>query len=235
PRASRTVPFVAKTLGSPIAKAAARIMAGETVEAAFADYGGKPDPRALKHIAVKESVFPFARFPGVDTLLGPEMRSTGEVMGLDTTYPMAFAKAQLGAGTDLPRKGTVFFSMKGDDKERVLDSARALAEAGFRVLATGGTCRYFQEHGVAAERINKVLQGRPHIEDAIKNRQVQLVFNTTAGQKAVSDSKSLRRAALMMKVPYFTTVNGINSATRAVLALREGDIAVKPLQDYFAE
>ncbi|MCO5135353.1 MAG: carbamoyl-phosphate synthase large subunit, partial [Phyllobacteriaceae bacterium] len=234
PRASRTVPFVAKTLGSPIAKAAARIMAGETVEAAFADYGGKPDPRALKHIAVKESVFPFARFPGVDTLLGPEMRSTGEVMGLDTTYPMAFAKAQLGAGTDLPRKGTVFFSMKGDDKGRVLDSARALAEAGFRVLATGGTCRYFQEHGVAAERINKVLQGRPHIEDAIKNRQVQLVFNTTAGQKAVSDSKSLRRAALMMKVPYFTTVNGINSATRAVLALREGDIAVKPLQDYFA-
>ena len=131
------------------------------------------------------------------------------------------------------RKGTVFFSMKGDDKGRVLDSARALAEAGFRVLATGGTCRYFQEHGVAAERINKVLQGRPHIEDAIKNRQVQLVFNTTSGQKAVSDSKSLRRAALMMKVPYFTTVNGINSATRAVLALKDGDIAVKPLQDYF--
>ncbi|WP_075996986.1 carbamoyl-phosphate synthase large subunit [Salaquimonas pukyongi] len=233
PRASRTVPFVAKTLGSPVAKAAARIMAGETVESAFADYGGKPDPRALRHIAVKESVFPFTRFPGVDTLLGPEMRSTGEVMGLDTTYPMAFAKAQLGAGTDLPRKGTVFFSMKGDDKGRVLESARELAEAGFQILATGGTCRYFNDHGVEAGRINKVLQGRPHIEDSIKNRQVQLVFNTTAGQKAVSDSKSLRRAALMMKVPYFTTVNGIKSATLAVLALREGDLAVKPLQDYF--
>ncbi|MCB1387147.1 MAG: carbamoyl-phosphate synthase large subunit, partial [Nitratireductor sp.] len=234
PRASRTVPFVAKTLGKPIAKVAARIMAGEKMDAAFADYGGKPDPRALKHIAVKESVFPFARFPGVDTLLGPEMRSTGEVMGLDTSYPMAFAKAQLGAGTDLPKKGTVFFSMQGDDKGRVLESARALREAGFNIIATGGTSRYFSEHGVACERINKVLQGRPHIEDAIKNRQVQLVFNTTSGQKSVSDSKSIRRAALTMKIPYFTTVNGINAATQAVLALRAGKMSVRPLQEYFA-
>jgi carbamoyl-phosphate synthase large subunit len=233
PRASRTVPFVAKTLGSPIAKVAARIMAGETIDEAFAGYGGRPDPRAIKHIAVKESVFPFARFPGVDTLLGPEMRSTGEVMGLDTTYALAFAKAQLGAGTDLPKKGTVFFSMKGDDKERVIQSARDLEAAGFAILATGGTCRYFVEHGVKCERINKVLQGRPHIEDAIRNRQVQLVFNTTGGQKAVSDSKSLRRAALMMKIPYFTTVNGINSATQAVLALKEGQMDVRPLQSYF--
>jgi carbamoyl-phosphate synthase large subunit len=233
PRASRTVPFVAKTLGSPIAKVAARIMAGETIEQAFAAYGGIPDPRAIKHIAVKESVFPFARFPGVDTLLGPEMRSTGEVMGLGTTYPIAFAKAQLGAGTDLPKKGTVFFSMQGNDKERVIQSARDLEAAGFSILATGGTCRYFVEHGVKCERINKVLQGRPHIEDAIRNRQVQLVFNTTGGQKAVSDSKSLRRAALMMKTPYFTTVNGINSATQAVLALREGALDVRPLQSYF--
>ena len=234
PRASRTVPFVAKTLGSPIAKVAARIMAGEKMAEAFAEYGGKPSPRALKHIAVKESVFPFARFPGVDTLLGPEMRSTGEVMGLDTSYPLAFAKAQLGAGTDLPKKGTVFFSMKGDDKGRVLESARALKEAGFRIMATGGTCRYFNEHGVETERVNKVLQGRPHVEDAIRNRQVQLVFNTSDGQKAVSDSKSLRRAALMMKTPYFTTVNGINAATEAVIALKQGELDVKPLQAYFA-
>jgi len=233
PRASRTVPFVAKTLGSPIAKVAARIMAGETIDAAFADYGKRPDPRALNHIAVKESVFPFARFPGVDTLLGPEMRSTGEVMGLDTTYALAFAKAQLGAGTDLPKKGTVFFSMKGDDKARVLESARELKAAGFDILATGGTYRFLNDNGVACLRINKVMQGRPHIEDAIRNRQVQLVFNTTGGQKTVSDSKSLRRAALMMKIPYFTTVNGINSATQAVLALREGKMEVKPLQSYF--
>ncbi|MGB7335605.1 MAG: carbamoyl-phosphate synthase large subunit [Salaquimonas sp.] len=233
PRASRTVPFVAKTLGSPIAKVAARVMAGETIADAFKGYGAIPNSRTLKHIAVKESVFPFARFPGVDTLLGPEMRSTGEVMGLDTTYAMAFAKAQLGAGTELPNKGTAFFSMKGDDKGRVLQSAKDLEAAGFKIMATGGTSRYFSDNGVNCERINKVLQGRPHIEDAIKNRQVQLVFNTTGGQKAVSDSKSLRRAALMMKVPYFTTVNGINSATQAVLALKHGQMEVRPLQDYF--
>ncbi len=233
PRASRTVPFVAKTIGSPIAKVAARIMAGEKLEDAFNAYGGIPDPRHLNHIAVKESVFPFSRFPGVDTLLGPEMRSTGEVMGLDTVYPLAFAKAQLGAGTELPRKGTVFFSMKGNDKERILESAHDLHNAGFKIIATGGTSRYLNEHGVPAERINKVLQGRPHIEDAIKNRQVQLVFNTTSGQKAISDSKSIRRAALMMKVPYFTTVNGINAATQAVLSLKDDGVVVKPLQEYF--
>jgi len=233
PRASRTVPFVAKTIGAPIAKIAARIMAGETLQQAAAAYGGLPDPRKLKHIAVKEAVFPFARFPGVDTLLGPEMRSTGEVMGLDADFAVAFAKAQLGAGERLPVAGTAFISVRDDDKARVLPAAKVLADAGFRLLATSGTARFLAENGLSAERINKVLEGRPHIEDAIRNRQVHLVVNTTEGQKALSDSKSLRRAALMMKVPYFTTTAGALAAAEAVTALKKGELTVRPLQGYF--
>ncbi len=233
PRASRTVPFVAKTIGRPIAKIAARIMAGETLEAAFEAYGGRPRPGPLGHIAVKEAVFPFARFPGVDTLLGPEMKSTGEVMGLDTDYALAFAKSQLGAGVDLPRSGTLFVSVRDEDKTRVLPSVKKLADEGFRVLATSGTARYLRENGVEAEKINKVLEGHPHIEDAIRNRQVQLVFNTTDGQKAVSDSKSLRRATLMQKVPYYTTMAGAAAVAEAIAALRAGSLEVRPLQGYF--
>ncbi len=233
PRASRTVPFVAKTIGAPIAKIAARIMAGEKLDEAVAAYGKKPDPRALKHIAVKEAVFPFARFPGVDTLLGPEMRSTGEVMGLDTDYALAFAKSQLGAGVDLPREGTVFVSVRDGDKDRILPAIRILADIGFRVLATGGTQRFLAENGIEAIKINKVLEGRPHIEDAIRNRQVQLVFNTTDGNKAISDSKSLRRAALMQKVPYYTTMSGSLAAAEAIRALKQGQLEVRPLQSYF--
>ncbi|MBX3598519.1 MAG: carbamoyl-phosphate synthase large subunit [Rhizobiaceae bacterium] len=233
PRASRTVPFVAKAIGRPIAKIAARIMAGESLDAAFAHYGKKVDATALKHIAVKEAVFPFARFPGVDTLLGPEMKSTGEVMGLDTDFALAFAKSQLGAGIDLPRSGTVFVSVRDEDKEGVLPSIKRLADLGFRILATGGTQRYLAENGVAAEKVNKVLEGRPHIEDAIRNRQVHLVFNTTDGQKAVSDSKSLRRATLMQKVPYYTTLAGMAAAAEAIAALKAGSLEVRRLQEYF--
>ncbi|MBE7185839.1 MAG: carbamoyl-phosphate synthase large subunit [Methylobacterium mesophilicum] len=234
PRASRTVPFVAKTVGSPIAKVATRVMAGEKLDDAFNHYGkGKPDLRDLKHIAVKEAVFPFARFPGVDTLLGPEMRSTGEVMGLDRDYALAFAKAQLGAGVDLPRSGTLFVSVRDADKSRVLPAVRRLADLGFKVLATGGTARFLSEQGIAVEKINKVLEGRPHIEDAIRNRQVQIVFNTTDGQKAVSDSKSLRRATLMQKVPYYTTMAGAVAVSEAIAALKAGNLEVHPLQDYF--
>jgi carbamoyl-phosphate synthase large subunit len=233
PRASRTVPFVAKTIGRPIAKIAARVMAGETLEAAFQAYGGRPGAGPLGHIAVKEAVFPFARFPGVDTLLGPEMKSTGEVMGLDTDFALAFAKSQLGAGVDLPRSGTLFVSVRDADKPRVLPAVKRLAAEGFRVLATGGTARYLAENGVEAEKINKVLEGRPHIEDAIRNRQVQLVFNTTDGQKAVSDSKSLRRATLMQKVPYYTTMAGAAAVAEAIAALRAGSLEVRPLQGYF--
>ncbi|GEO83878.1 MULTISPECIES: carbamoyl-phosphate synthase large subunit [Alphaproteobacteria] len=234
PRASRTVPFVAKTIGAPIAKIAARIMTGEKLDAAIAAYGKKPDPRNLTHIAVKEAVFPFARFPGVDTLLGPEMRSTGEVIGLDTDFALAFAKSQLGAGVELPREGTVFVSVRDEDKERVMPAVRLLAEIGFKVMATGGTQRFLAEKGIEAIKINKVLEGRPHVEDAIRNRQVQLVINTTDGNKAISDSKSLRRAALMQKVPYYTTMAGALAAAEAIRALKKGQLEVRPLQSYFA-
>ncbi len=227
PRASRTVPFVAKTVGTPVAKIAARIMAGEKL----ASFGLKP--KKLDHIAVKEAVFPFARFPGVDTVLGPEMRSTGEVMGLSTTFPVAFAKSQLGGGTKVPTGGTVFVSVREDDKARILDAVKRLANLGFRVVATSGTQRYLAEHGVAAERINKVLEGRPHIVDAIRNGEIQLVFNTTDGRQAMRDSSSLRRAALLQKVPYYTTLAGAVAAARGIEAWSSGVRDVRPLQAYF--
>ena len=232
PRASRTVPFVAKTVGRPIAKVAARIMSGDKLSAALDSYGGLPKTQEKPHIAVKEAVFPFARFQGVDTLLGPEMRSTGEVMGLDYDFALAFAKAQLGAGNDLPHEGTLFVSVKDDDKVRVLEPVKRLAKLGFKILATTGTQKFLAEHGIKADKINKVLEGRPHIEDAIRNRQVQIVFNTTDTASAISDSKSLRRAALMQKVPYYTTMSGAESVAEAIEALRAGTIQVRPLQEY---
>jgi carbamoyl-phosphate synthase large subunit len=233
PRASRTVPFVAKTIGAPIAKIAARVMAGEKLDAAFKAYGEKPDPRQLDHIAVKEAVFPFARFPGVDTLLGPEMRSTGEVMGLDKDYSLSFAKSQLGAGVDLPRSGCVFVSVKDDDKAGILETAKKLSDGGFEIMATTGTANFLEGAGVKITRVNKVQEGRPDVRDAIRNRQVQLVINTTSGAKAISDSKSLRLATLTNKIPYFTTLAGAASAADAIIALIAGNLEVKPLQDYF--
>ena len=181
PRASRTVPFVAKVIGEPIAKIAARIMAGEPL-ASF-----KLVPKILKHIAVKEAVFPFARFPGVDTVLGPEMRSTGEVIGLDRDYAVAFAKSQLGGGTKVPIEGVVFVSVRDEDKPRILEAVLLLAELGFSILATDGTQRFLEAKGIASRRVNKVLEGRPHIVDAIKNDEVQLVFNTTEGAQALAE------------------------------------------------
>ncbi len=233
PRASRTVPFVAKTIGRPIAKIAARIMAGEKLEDAFAHYGAMPDPRNLGHIAVKEAAFPFARFPGVDILLGPEMKSTGEAMGLDRDFAMAFAKSQLGVNIDLPRSGTLFVSVRDEDKDGILPTVQRLADLGFKVLGSSGTARFLQEKGIAAEKINKVQEGRPHIEDAIRNRQVNIVINTTDSQKQGSDSKSLRRAALMQKVPYYTTLWGAEAVAEAIAALKAGNLEVRPLQDYF--
>jgi carbamoyl-phosphate synthase large subunit len=226
PRASRTVPFVAKVIGEPIAKLAARIMAGETL--ASLDL----KPKRLGHVGVKEAVFPFNRFPGVDTLLGPEMRSTGEVMGLDRDFAVAFAKSQLGAGNRMPLGGTAFISVRDDDKPRVLPAVKDLAALGFKVLATGGTQRYLARHGVGCEKVNKVLEGRPHIVDAMKNGRVDIVFNTTDGQTAIADSKSLRRTALMAKIPYYTTVSGCLAATRAIAALKAHTLHVRPLQAY---
>ncbi len=231
PRASRTVPFVAKAIGVQVARIAARLMAGARLSDVW---DANTETRDLGHIAVKEAVFPFARFHGVDTLLGPEMRSTGEVMGLDKTFPMAFAKAQLGASVSLPHEGTVFISVKGDDKQRIVPAARKLVALGFDIVATGGTLRELQAAGVEATRINKVLEGRPHAEDAIRNRQIDLVFNTTAGAKALSDSRSLRQAALLNKVPYYTTVAGALAAADAIEALHGGKIEVRALQEYFS-
>ncbi|MGE5765640.1 MAG: carbamoyl-phosphate synthase large subunit, partial [Bacteroidota bacterium] len=227
PRASRTVPFVAKATGLPIAKIAARVMAGEKL----ASFDLKR--AACKHVAVKEAVFPFARFPGVDVMLGPEMRSTGEVMGLDRDFARAFLKAQLGAGVTLPTSGTVFISVKDDDKRAIAPVAKAIAALGFRILATGGTARHLAEQGLAVELIKKVREGRPHIVDMMKSGEVQLVFNTTEDAKAIADSFELRRTALTNSIPYSTTVAGARAAVKAIEALRADDLAVAPLQSYF--
>jgi len=229
PRASRTVPFVAKVIGMPVAKIAARIMAGERL----ADF--KLKKAALKHVGVKESVFPFALFPGVDTVLGPEMRSTGEVMGIDRSFEIAFAKSQLGGGTRVPRKGTVFVSVREIDKPRVASAVQLLHALGFKVMATSGTQRFLTDHGVPTEKVNKVLEGRPHIVDAITNGDIQLVFNTTEGPQALADSRSLRRAALLHKVPYYTTLSGAVAAAQGIRAYLGGDLEVRTLQSYFSE
>jgi len=226
PRASRTVPFVAKVIGEPVAKIAAKVMAGVPL----ASFGLKPF--AGEHVAVKEAVFPFARFPGVDTLLGPEMRSTGEVMGLDKSFAVAFAKSQIGGGTKVPTGGTVFVSVKDSDKDKIVGPAKKLLELGFDLIATGGTATFLRDKGLAVRSINKVLEGRPHIVDEIKNGNVALVFNTTEGAKAIEDSKSLRRAALMMKVPYYTTVAGSRAAVLGIEAIIKGRLEVAPLQSY---
>ena len=228
PRGSRTVPFVAKTTGVPLAKLASRVMAGEKL-ASF-----NLTERHLPHVAVKEAVFPFARFPGVDVFLGPEMKSTGEVMGIDTDFGRAFAKSQLGAGTDLPLSGTVFISIKDEDKPAFIEICRNLVEDGFSILATGGTTAALQAAGVPATRINKVMEGRPHAVDAMLSGDIQLVFNTAKGAGAIKDSFSLRHTALTNKVPYYTTVAGSRAAAEAIRALRAGQLGVRTLQDYLA-
>jgi carbamoyl-phosphate synthase large subunit len=228
PRASRTVPFVAKVIGRPIAKIASRLMVGEKL-ASF-----DMDTAARGHVGVKEAVFPFARFPGVDTVLGPEMRSTGEVMGLDRSFDVAFAKSQLGAGVNVPRVGTAFVSVRDVDKARIFESVRELQALGFKICATAGTQKYLEGRGLTVTKVNKVSEGRPHIADAIRNGAVQLVFNTTEGAQALADSKPLRRAALLQKTPYYTTLAGSIAAARGIKAYIGGDLEVRALQDYFA-
>ncbi len=226
PRASRTVPFVAKVIGIPVAGIAARVMAGQPLKS----FGLKP--RKLTHVAVKEAVFPFGRFPGVDPILGPEMRSTGEVMGIDRDFAMAFAKSQIGSGTILPLAGTVFISVRENDKDMLLGAARDLTEMGFRLLATRGTKRHFEAHGIPCDQVNKVLEGRPHIVDVMKNGEVHLVLNTTEGAKALADSKDIRRTALQNRIPYYTTAAGALAAIQAIKALKTGKLGVAPLQTY---
>ncbi|MES0403225.1 MAG: carbamoyl-phosphate synthase large subunit [Hyphomicrobium sp.] len=226
PRASRTVPFVAKVIGKPIAAIAAEVMAGKPLR----DFG--LTPAKLDYVAVKEAVFPFARFPGVDPILGPEMRSTGEVMGIDSDFAMAFGKGQLGAGQLLPTGGTVFVSVKDKDKDRMVAPVKELEGMGFKIIATRGTMRHLQENGVQCQGINKVLEGRPHIVDAMKNGDVDLVFNTTEGSKALADSKDIRRTALLRHIPYYTTLAGAVAVTRAIRALKAGTLRVAPLQSF---
>ncbi len=229
PRASRTAPFVSKATGRPLAKIAARIMAGKSLK----ELGVSGDI-VPKHISVKESVFPFVKFPGVDTLLGPEMKSTGEVMGIGDTFSEAFAKAQLGANVKMPLGGNAFISVRDADKKHVVSAAEKLYKNGFGILATGGTATYLQEKGIPVKRVNKVLEGRPHIVDAIKNGEVSLVVNTTHGAQAVADSFSIRREALMHNIAYFTTIAGAKAAVDSIIALKSQKISVKALQDYLA-
>jgi len=228
PRASRTVPFVAKATGVAVAKIGALVMAG----AKLADF--KLDDTAIsKHVAVKEAVFPFARFPGVDTILGPEMKSTGEVMGLDHSFERAFAKAQLGAGVILPEAGTVFLSVRDSDKSGLPGLARRLTEMGFTIMATRGTAARIREAGIDVRVINKVLEGRPHCVDAIRSGDIQMVVNTSQGAQSTADSFDIRRTALTHGVPHYTTLAGARAAAHAIGALRAGTLEVAPLQSYF--
>ncbi len=227
PRASRTVPFVAKAIGQPVAKIAARVMAGEKL----ADF--PPFKRDLPYMAVKEAVFPFARFPGADPVLSPEMKSTGEVMGIDANFEAAFLKSQLGAGMVPPQSGTVFVSVKNTDKATIVPAVKRLIDHGFRVIATGGTQSYLAERGLAVERVNKVAEGQPHIVDKIIDGDVALIFNTTEGWQSLLDSKSIRQAALAGKVPYYTTAAGSLAAAMAISAIRPESLEVRSLQDYY--
>ena len=227
PRASRTVPFVAKATGVPIAKIAARVMTGEPLKS----FAGPP--ANLAHVAVKEAVFPFARFPGVDIILGPEMKSTGEVMGIDTDFGRAFAKSQIAVGVDLPRAGTCFISVRDSDKVHMVELGRRLTGLGFKLMATRGTAAYLREHGLTVELVNKVLEGRPHCVDAMLSGNIQLVFNTVEGAQAQADSFSLRRTALTNNICYYTTVAGARAAVRAIESLVDGRLEVAPLQSYF--
>jgi carbamoyl-phosphate synthase large subunit len=229
PRASRTVPFVAKAQGRAYAKIAARVMAGEKLSTF--DLA----PRGNRHVSVKEAVFPFARFPGSDPVLSPEMKSTGEVMGIDTDFAMAFAKSQLAAGTVLPMEGRVFISVKDSDKPHILEAARGLVAMGFELVATRGTAAWLREQGVMVGTINKVLEGQPHIVDAMRDGRIALVFNTTEGVQSLKDSETIRSAAWAQKVPIFTTASASDASVKAIAAMKVRPMEVTPLQAHHAD
>jgi carbamoyl-phosphate synthase large subunit len=229
PRASRTVPFVSKAVGVPLAKLAARIMAGKKL----GDLGVTSEviPR---HVSVKESVFPFNKFPGVDTLLGPEMKSTGEVMGIDVSFGLAFAKAQLAGGMRLPRQGKVFISVRHDDQEKAALIAQRLHRIGFQIVATRGTASVFESHGIPAEVVNKIKEGSPHITEAIHKGEIAMVINTPTDAYSQADSYYIRRSALDYQVPYFTTMAGAEAAADGIELLKKQEFEVRPLQEYLA-
>jgi carbamoyl-phosphate synthase large subunit len=229
PRASRTVPFVSKAIGKPLAKIAAKVMAGKTLAELGAFPHGEVEPR---HVSVKEVVFPFVKFEGVDTILGPEMRSTGEVMGIDSDFARAFAKSQLAAGMKLPTGGVAFLSVRDEDKGSVVEVARRLVHLGFSLLATHGTAACLRRSGLLVKGINKVLEGRPHCVDAMDNHEIDFVINTTEGTQAIQDSQSLRRAALMNGIAYYTTLRAARAALEAIAVEKRNDLRVQPLQRY---
>ena len=226
PRASRTVPFVGKTTGLPLAKIAAKVMVGKTLREL-----GITKERHLEHIAVKEAVFPFDRFPGVDTILGPEMKSTGEVMGIDENFGIAFGKSQIACGNRIPLSGKVFLSLKDKDKPASVRIVKRLLELGFSVIATRGTAQYLKKHGLDVEVINKVTEGRPHIVDLIKNREIHFVINTVTGTQAQKDSFSIRQSALQYKVPFTTTISGAVSAINAIEMFKNKTVNIKSIQE----
>jgi len=227
PRASRTVPFVSKAIGVPLAKLAARIMVGRKLKEL-----GLTREIVPKHISVKEAVFPFNKFPGVDTMLGPEMKSTGEVMGINDYFGIAFAKAQLGVGMRLPKTGKVFVSVRDDDKKMASWIAKKLYRVGFQIVATRGTARYFEERGVPTEIVSKIQEGSPHIGDQIMNGAIAMVINTPEDARSQADSYAIRRFALDYQVPYFTTLAGADAAAEGIEYLMQRDFEVKPLQEY---
>ena len=228
PRGSRTVPFVAKATGVPLAKLAARIMAGEKI----ADLN--LSEAQIDHVAVKEAVFPFSRFPGVDIFLGPEMKSTGEVMGIGKDFAQAFTKSQLGAGVDLPKSGNVFISVKDDDKPEMIDICRDLKSLGFHIIATSGTAQFLNDAGIETETVNKVMQGRPHAVDFMVDGKIDLVFNTAHGAASIRDSFSLRQTALTNSIPYYTTVPEARASVQAIKTIQDDNLAVKSIQNYLS-
>ncbi len=230
PRASRTVPFVSKATGLPLAKIAAKLMAGIKLREL-----GVKERLKLKHVAVKEAVFPFIKLPGVDPTLGPEMKSTGEVMGIDYNFGIAYYKAELAAGMRLPTEGTVFISVKKADREKIVEIARKLKELGFRIVATDGTARFLREHGIEAEVIKKISQGRPNVLDAIINRQIDLIINTPSGKKGKTEGYMIRRAAVDYCIPYITTISGAKAAVMGIEAIKKGKMSIKSIQEYHEE
>jgi carbamoyl-phosphate synthase large subunit len=229
PRASRTAPFVSKATGIELVKIAARVMVGRTLRELEA-----LTPRTPEYVSVKEAVFPFVKFAGVDTILGPEMKSTGEVMGIDADFGKAYAKSQIAAGVQLPLQGRVFVSVKDADKETVAPIAKKLVSQGFTIVATRGTAAYLTAHGIACEEINKVHEGRPHVVDRIKNGEIAMVINTSGDLPSIRDSFSLRRAALVQNVSYFTTIAGARAAAEATASLIRKELEVQTLQEYHA-
>jgi carbamoyl-phosphate synthase large subunit len=229
PRASRTVPFVAKATGVPLAKLAAKVMCGRTLEEL-----GFTEPVIPPYFSVKVPVFPFNRFPGIDLVLSPEMRSTGEVMGIDADLGTAFLKGYLGAGMKLPKQGRVLITVKSADKRPIIPEARILQGLGYELLATEGTWRALKSNGIEVQRVNKISEGRPHIVDLLKNREIQLVLNTPYGKKQREDDSYIRAAAVSLGIPCITTRAGISAVVSALSAIHRGDFEVRPLQEYHA-